>query len=266
MTMCDHRHRYSAAASRDLRVVEPPRHLDLYPEGARSAVIRAEGRSGLRGRPLGLTGARYNVVQCGPRHLEDHTMTTTSPASATTTPTAPSPAPTDSRLPDRPAPGVDAAPRYVKMTSAEVFVTRTSDWNCAFTPLACATAGMINASGGGPDFGFGVTGVTRLTTHPAVDAFPARSPNGAKIAFTSNRDGRGDPVREDDRVDGAPRLVPADPVVVGVTDVEGVAPDGEQHGPVRPGDHRGRPLQQHHRPRGGGGGIAGRVRRDRHRP
>ena len=30
---------------------------------------------------------------------------------------------------------------------------------------------------------------TRLTNHPAVDVFPAWSPDSCKIAFTSNRDG-----------------------------------------------------------------------------
>ncbi len=64
---------------------------------------------------------------------------------------------------EMPASPVGVKVSWYFTTCGEVFVTRTSDWNCEFTPLACATAGMINASGGGPDFGFGVTGVTRFT-------------------------------------------------------------------------------------------------------
>ena len=33
------------------------------------------------------------------------------------------------------------------------------------------------------------TGLTRLTNDPAVDAYPAWSPDGNRIAFTSSRDG-----------------------------------------------------------------------------
>ena len=33
------------------------------------------------------------------------------------------------------------------------------------------------------------SGVSRLTTNPAVDAFPAWSPDGRRIAFASGRDG-----------------------------------------------------------------------------
>src|ERR1700736_5721530 len=46
---------------------------------------------------------------------------------------------------------------------AEEFVTRMSDWNLELMPSACATAGMMSASGGGPLLAVGATGCTRLT-------------------------------------------------------------------------------------------------------
>ena len=46
---------------------------------------------------------------------------------------------------------------------------RTSDWNCELMPAACATAGMISASGGGPLFGVDETGWVRLTETVVVD-------------------------------------------------------------------------------------------------
>src|SRR5438094_5646809 len=44
-----------------------------------------------------------------------------------------------------------------------------SDWNFELTPSACATAGMMSASGGGPLFAFGATGCTRFTEIVVVD-------------------------------------------------------------------------------------------------
>src|SRR5437870_4104332 len=55
------------------------------------------------------------------------------------------------------------------MVCAAVLVSRTSDWNCELTPAACATAGMISASGGGPLFAVGEMGCTRLTETVVVD-------------------------------------------------------------------------------------------------
>src|SRR5688500_17282523 len=62
-----------------------------------------------------------------------------------------------------PAPPLGVKVSWYLISCGEVFDTRTSDWNCELMPLACATAGMMSASGGGPLLGEGVTGVTRLT-------------------------------------------------------------------------------------------------------
>src|ERR1700686_5078801 len=52
---------------------------------------------------------------------------------------------------------------------AEEFVTRMSDWNFELMPSACATAGMMSASGGGAFFAVGATGCTRLIETVVVD-------------------------------------------------------------------------------------------------
>src|SRR5439155_19833145 len=57
----------------------------------------------------------------------------------------------------------------------------TSDWNCELMPAACATAGMIKASGGGPLFGVEETGATRLTEMVVVD--PGVPSRGAMRLF-----------------------------------------------------------------------------------
>src|ERR1019366_5175164 len=44
-----------------------------------------------------------------------------------------------------------------------------SDWNFELMPSACATAGMMSASGGGPLLAIGETGCTRLTETVVFD-------------------------------------------------------------------------------------------------
>src|SRR5689334_543550 len=62
-----------------------------------------------------------------------------------------------------PASPVGVKVTWYFITCAEVLVTRTSDWKVELTPLACATAGMTRASGGGVLFDVGSDGETRLT-------------------------------------------------------------------------------------------------------
>src|SRR5579859_8121384 len=54
----------------------------------------------------------------------------------------------------------------------EVLLTRMSDSNVEDSPSACATAGMISASGGGVFFGVFATGATRLTERFDVPLLP----------------------------------------------------------------------------------------------
>src|SRR5438067_10364906 len=64
---------------------------------------------------------------------------------------------------------------------------RTSDWNSELMPAACATAGMISASGGGPLFAVDVTGAVRLTETVVVDVgVPSRGATCLPEALAPN--------------------------------------------------------------------------------